>query len=293
MKPITIFSLTILLASASCRNGENLPDAYGNFEANEVIVSALSKGEIRSFEPMEGTALKKGELVAVIDSTQLHLNLRQLKSGRASLRSRLVTLEAQMKAQKVQLDNLEREAARLEKLFKGGAATEKQMEDLRGQIELVKAQAEATESQKLSVYAEQDNLEIRILQAEDLIGHCLVTSPVDGVLLTKYRERGEVAAAGHPLFKVAPMEELILRAYISGSQLSQVTSGSTVRVMIDGRDGLEELKGEVSWISPQAEFTPKVIQTREERVSLVYAMKVVVPNDGRLKIGMPGEVFFR
>ena len=293
MKPITIFSLTILLASASCRNGENLPDAYGNFEANEVIVSALSKGEIRSFEPMEGTALKKGELVAVIDSTQLHLNLRQLKSGRASLRSRLVTLEAQMKAQKVQLDNLEREAARLEKLFKGGAATEKQMEDLRGQIELVKAQAEATESQKLSVYAEQDNLEIRILQAEDLIGHCMVTSPVEGVLLTKYREQGEVAATGQPLFKVAPMEELILRAYISGSQLSQVTSGSTVRVMIDGRDGLEELKGEVSWISPQAEFTPKVIQTREERVSLVYAMKVVVPNDGRLKIGMPGEVFFR
>ena len=191
-----------------------------------------------------------------------------------------------------QLRNLQREKQRIDKLVEGGAATSKQQDDLEGQIELLKAQITATESQKASVYAERNTLHVQVQQVEDQIKRSSVRNPVDGIILTKYKEEGEIAAPGQALYKVANMDELILRAYISGNQLSEIVIGEIVKIRFDVPDGVDETTGKVSWVSERAEFTPKIIQTKEERVNLVYAIKVVVPNDGRLKIGMPGELIF-
>ena len=282
-----------LILGMGCNNSENKADAYGNFEAIEIMVASEAQGRIVAFQSQEGNRLQKGSPVVVIDTIQLDLKRRQLQSMKVSLVSRINTLESQIRASKVQLENLERERSRIVHLFEDGAATLKQKEDMEGQIKLMEAQLEATGSQKASVYAEMETLNIQILQVNDQILKCFITSPVDGILLTKYKEEGEIAAPGQPLFKMANMDQLILRAYISGNQLSQLETGESVMVLIDVPDGMDEIPGVVEWISPEAEFTPKIIQTKEERISLVYAIKVVVPNDGKLKIGMPGEVVFQ
>lgn len=292
MKYTRYFLLFLLMPFVACNQQEDSADAYGNFEAIEVMVSAESGGRIISFLPKEGAELQKDRISVRIDTTQLYLQKIRLESGKVSLGSRISTLEAQVRASKVQLDNLERENARIDKLVEGGAATSKQQDDIIGQVALLKAQIEATKSQESSVHAERRTLQVQIRQVEDQIEKCSIRNPIDGILLTKYKEEGEMAAPGQPLYKMANMQELILRAYIAGSQLSSIKTGQEVRVRFDGEQDMEETTGLVSWVSPRAEFTPKIIQTREERVNLVYAIKVAVPNDGRLKIGMPGEVLF-
>jgi len=236
--------------------------------------------------------LKAGQVAVNIDTTQLYLQKLRLESGFSSLSSRILTLDAQLHASRVQLDNLEREQKRVEKLVEGGAATSKQLDDMNGQVALLEAQMAATASQKDAVYAERLTLEVQISQVEDQMSNCAIKNPMDGTLLIKYKEQGEMAAPGQPLYKMANMNELILRAYVSGDQLSSIKTGGSVTVSFDRDQGLQQSTGVVSWISPRAEFTPKIIQTREERINLVYAIKVVVPNDGSLKIGMPGEVIF-
>lgn len=292
MKRFYIYILLVLIPLSSCNSEKLEVDAYGNFEAIEVIVSAETAGKLLHFPSLEGDLLQEGQIVVTVDTLQLYLQKEQLQSGRVSLKARKATLEAQVKANQVQLENLEREKKRIDKLFEGGAATSKQKDDIKGQIELMKAQIAATDSQKASVLAERKTLDIQISQVKDQINRCLVKSPLQGIILTKFKEEGELVSPGLPLCKVANMEELILRAYISGNQLSSIQTGTKVRVLFDSELGVEECSGLISWISPRAEFTPKIIQTREERVNLVYAIKVVVPNDGKLKIGMPGEVIF-
>jgi HlyD family secretion protein len=292
MNPSRYLPVFLLLTFAACRQQTDTADAYGNFEALEVMVSAESSGRIISFSAREGASLKLNQVAVNIDTTQLYLQKLRLESGFASLSSRINTLDAQLKASRVQLDNLEREKGRIGKLMEGGAATSKQMDDISGQVALLRAQMEATESQKASVYAERKSLEVQIQQVVDQLVKCAVSNPLEGILLTKYKEEGEMASPGQPLYKIANMNELILRAYVSGSQLSSIQTGDELTVRFDGEEGMEETTGVVSWISPRAEFTPKIIQTRDERVNLVYAIKVVVPNDGSLKIGMPGEVVF-
>jgi HlyD family secretion protein len=282
----------LILVLAACNNEEDQADAFGNFEAIEVMVSAESGGQIRTFLPVEGDLLKQDQVSVSIDTTQLYLQKLALESGFSSLNSRLHTLDAQLFASQVQLDNLSREQNRIEKLLEGGAATPKQRDDIMGQVQLLEAQMAATESQKQAVFAERKTLEVKIRQVEDQLEKCTVRNPIDGTLLSKYREMGEMAVPGQPLYKMARLDELILRAYVTGRQLSTVKTGEEVKVRFDTAEGLGELRGIISWVSPSAEFTPKIIQTREERVNLVYAIKVIVPNDGRLKIGMPGEVFF-
>ncbi len=282
----------LLLPLVACKQQSDPADAYGNFEAVEVMVSAESGGRIISFLPEEGEQLLKDQVSVTIDSTQLYLKKLALESGFASLSSRIHTLDAQLHASRVQLDNLEREQKRIEKLVEGGAATTKQQDDINGQVSLLEAQMAATSSQKDAVYAERKTLEVQISQVEDQIARCAVKNPMDGTLLTKYREQGEMAAPGQALFKMAQLDELILRAYLSGDQLSSVKLGGEVKVRYDMAGDMGEITGVVSWISSSAEFTPKIIQTREERVNLVYAIKVLVINDGSLKIGMPGEVVF-
>ncbi len=292
MKDIKYFIGALFLIFHGCNSSENQADAYGNFEAIEVMVSAETPGRILNFDPEEGEALQQGHVTVVVDSTQLHLKKKQLQSGVASLRSKINTLDAQVHASQVQMENLAREKRRIDKLYEGGAATSKQQDDVNGQIDLLEAQIIALESQKASVYAERNTLNVQIQQVEDQIWRCAVRNPLDGILLTKYKEEGEIAVPGQSLYKMANMDELILRAYVSGEQLSEIKTGETVRVRFDVPGGMEEVPGVVHWISPRAEFTPKIIQTKEERVNLVYAIKVEVSNDGRLKIGMPGEVLF-
>ena len=292
MKYVSYLPVILLLFFTACKPQNDSADAYGNFEAIEVIVSAETSGKIITFLPGEGEQLLKDQVSVTIDTTQLYLKKAALESGFSSLSSRILTLDAQLRASKVQLDNLKRERDRIDKLVEGGAATTKQQDDIHGQVALMEAQMAATASQKDAVYAERKTLEVQISQVEDQLARCTVRNPMDGTLLTKYKEQGELAAPGQPLFKMADMEELILRAYVSGDQLSSVKTGETVTVKFDAEQGMEETTGLVSWVSPRAEFTPKIIQTREERVNLVYAIKVVVSNDGSLKIGMPGEVVF-
>lgn len=292
MNYLKLFTLAILVFLQACNTQENQADAYGNFEAIEVLVSAESQGRILSFVAKEGASLEKDQVVAVIDSLQLYLKKLQLASGEASLFARISTLDAQVKANQVQLSNLEREKKRIDKLVEGGAATSKQQDDMQGQIELLRAQITALESQKASVHAERNTLQVQIRQVDDQIERSKIRNPREGIMLSKYKEEGEIVAPGQSLYKLANMDELILRAYVSGNQLSEIEVGKAVGIRFDVPGGVKEVSGKVSWISPSAEFTPKIIQTKEERVNLVYAIKILVPNDGSLKIGMPGEVLF-
>jgi HlyD family secretion protein len=292
MKSVKYFIPMILTLIVTCQPNGDRADAYGNFEAIEVLVSSEIQGKILEFDPMEGDRLMDNQVVLLLDSTQLHLKKKQLRTGKASLQARINTLDAQIEAQQIQLENLVREKHRIDQLYDAGAATSKQRDDINGQVALLEAQILATGSQKASVHAERASLEVQIQQVEDQIGKCVVRNPLEGIILSKYKEKGEITIPGQSLYKLANLDELILRAYITGDQLSQIKIGGTVAVLFDTPEGLGQVTGEVTWISPQAEFTPKIIQTREERVSLVYAFKVRVPNNGELKIGMPGEVLF-
>ncbi|MCK4751502.1 MAG: efflux RND transporter periplasmic adaptor subunit, partial [Bacteroidales bacterium] len=233
MKSIKIIAPGLFMILLACNNSEAPADAFGNFEAIEIMVSSEARGLIQAFAPREGDRLEQGAVAVVVDTIQLHLKRQQMQSVLASLGPRINTLDAQVRASKVQLEHLEREKQRIDKLVLGGAATSKQQDDVKGQIELLQAQIVATESQKASVYAERKTMEIQIRQVEDQIRKCTVRNPLDGVMLTKYKEAGEIAAPGQPLFKMANLDELILRAYISGDQLSAVKTGESVVVRFD------------------------------------------------------------
>ena len=282
----------ILLSLVACKPEGNRADAYGNFEAVDILVSSEVQGKIVRFDPVEGERISQDQVVVLLDSTQLFLKKKQLLTGLGSIGARLQTLDAQIGAQQVQLNNLLRESQRIENLFDRGAATSKQRDDIMGQVALLEAQIAATTSQKASVESERGAIEVQIQQVEDQLSKCLVRNPSPGTILSKYREAGEVTAPGQSLYKLANLDELILRVYVTGNQLSEVKLGEKVTVQYDSPEGVARVNGKVAWISSRAEFTPKVIQTREERVSLVYAVKIRVPNDGTLKIGMPGEVLF-
>lgn len=281
----------LLLTSMACQPEGDRADAYGNFEAVDILVSSELQGKIIRFDPIEGERITQDQVVAILDSTQLHLKKKQLLTGMASIGARLATLDAQIEAQQVQLENLRRERQRIENLFSRGAATSKQRDDINGQVTLLEAQIAATASQKASVESERSSIEVQIQQVEDQLMKCLVRNPSTGTILSKYKEAGEVTVPGQALYKLANLDELILRVYVTGNQLSEIILGKEVTVQYDSPEGVERVSGRVAWISSQAEFTPKIIQTREERVSLVYAVKIRVPNDGALKIGMPGELF--
>jgi HlyD family secretion protein len=292
MKRNILWIAILMLLIAACRPEGDRADAYGNFEAVELLVSSELQGKILRFDPVEGDKVTQNQVVAVLDSTQLYLKKKQLQTGMVSIGARLRTLDAQVHAQQVQMENLVREKQRVENLFERGAATAKQRDDINGQVTLLEAQIAATASQKAAVESERGSLQVQIEQVEDQLYRCLIRNPQAGTILNKYREAGEITAPGQSLYKLANLDELILRVYVTGNQLSQLKLGEEVTVQYDSANGLERTAGRVSWVSSQAEFTPKVIQTREERVSLVYAVKIRVPNDGTLKIGMPGELLF-
>jgi HlyD family secretion protein len=291
MHKILVINIAIILFFSSCNSKEPKAFAFGNFESEEIIVSAESSGKLMEFTISEGLNLKTGDYCGYIDTTQNYLKKLQLRAGISSVNAKMSQLEKQIIVNEVSMKNLKREQNRLVSLIGGGAATTKQLDDLNGQIDVLTVQTDALNSQKGIIRAEKESLEIQVLQINDLISRSIVKSPANGTVLEKYLYAGELAVTGKPLFKMADLSVLILRVFVSGSQVETLKLGSEVDVFVDGEN--KELKkyiGVVSWVSGKSEFTPKIIQTREERVNLVYAVKIRVINDGGLKIGMPGEI---
>jgi HlyD family secretion protein len=305
-------SYCLLLVSifAACQKTAPKADAYGNFEAEERIVSAEANGKILSLNIEEGQTIKSGQQVGTIDSLQIALKREQLQASiRAvvakspAIGAQLAVYEKQTASVRQQLATLEREKRRVENLLKSDAATPKQLDDLNAQIEAAQRQMDVIgeqksasnatlDVQKSGLLAEVLPLQKQIAQLDDQLAKCHIINPLEGTVLVKYAEPGEVTAFGKPLYKVADLSSMTLRAYVAGDQLSNVKVGQEVKVLVDVADGKQqEFVGKIRWISSKAEFTPKVIQTKEERVNLVYAIKILVANpDGALKIGMPAEV---
>ncbi|MBC8319864.1 MAG: efflux RND transporter periplasmic adaptor subunit [Bacteroidetes bacterium] len=292
MKKI-IYLLIISFIITSCDNNNDKADAYGNFEATEVIVSAQANGQIISFSPEEGIELKQNEIVGLIDTTVLHLNKKLLAQQKVTIASQFSNLSSEIEVQKQQLANTKINQERITNLFKEGAATQKQLDDVNGSVDLIKKQILAVNTKRNSISDQIKGVDIQIEQINDAISKCNISNPVTGTVLVKYAENGEITGIGKPLYKIADLIQMKLKAYISGAQVPNVKIGQQVEVSFDkSKNKNTTVNGTVSWISETAEFTPKTIQTKQERVNLVYAIKITVINNGTIKIGMPGEVRF-
>lgn len=296
MKRSFAYPLLVLLA-ASCVEGNKAYDASGVFESTEVTVSAEGNGKILSLDLQEGDRLEAGQIVGCIDTVQLHLSEVQLEASRRAVGSGRLDISRQIAALESQIGKQRQELDRFIKLEKAGASNRKQVEDIQAQIETLErqlaAQEESLNSSNRNVSGQADALEAQIEQIRDRIRKCVITSPVAGTVLAKYSEAGEFAALGRALFKVADIDNIRLRAYITADQLTTLKLGQQVRVFADqGSSGRKEYAGTLIWISDKAEFTPKTIQTRDERANLVYAVKIAVENDGLIKLGMYGDIKF-
>ena len=289
----TILFLFLLTALVSCRTNTTLSDAYGNFEAVTVSVSAEASGKILELKVEEGQDLQSGQTIGLVDTTDLYLKKLQFLSQRKAAAAKLSVVNGQIEVQEQQKANLLIEKDRLTRLLKDKAATPKQLDDIRGAIDLVDRQVSSIKTQNAGIIEEQEVISRQVAQVNESISKCYVKNPAAGTVLVKYAEAGEITAPGKPLYKIADLSVLELKVYVSGDQLPSVKIGQQVSVLIDkDQKTNRNLPGVVSWISPKAEFTPKIIQTKEERVNLVYAVKIRVKNDGSLKIAMPGEVNF-
>ena len=287
-------ALTALLM-LSCKQAPQLYDASGSFEAIETLIPADASGIIQQLDIREGQVIDSGQVIGYIDSTQLHLRKKQLEAQIKAVLSKKPNISRQLAAYQVQLDQARHELARIDRLVKADAATPKQLDDAKSMVAVIEKQMEALQS-TLSITSEglsQDTgpLFTQIAQFNDQIRRCVITNPVKGTVLTTYAEPFEMAVPGKPLYKIADLSSIILRAYITGDQLTGRRLGDQVTVMVDDTSGTyKTYSGTIEWISDKAEFTPKTIQTKDERANLVYAMKIRVANDGYLKIGMYGEV---
>lgn len=270
-------------------------DAQGSFEATEVVVSAEAAGRILWFDAEEGTAVEPGVKIGQIDTLQLDLQRRQLEAQQAALLASRPDIRAQAAALREQIAKQERELTRVQNLLRDGAATTKQRDDIEAQIRILQSQLSAAlsslDKSTVTIDGNAAVVEAQIAALDDRITRCRIASPIAGVVLTKYAEAGELAAVGKPLLKVADLEHLYLRAYFTSEQLAAIRVGDAVTVTADfGGNQRYDYEGRIAWISPESEFTPKTIQTRDSRANLVYATKIAVQNDGRLKIGLAGEV---
>ena len=291
---LSIIILTTAFFLAACAQDENTYDATGTFEAVETIISAEATGTIQSLNIHEGQVLKSGTQVGYVDSTQLYLKKKQLQAQIRSVLSRQPNISTQMAALIEELQQAEREQKRVANLLNADAATQKQLDDATTQVNIVKRKIAAQESSlgitTSSLREETLPLQVQIEQTNDLLDKCRIINAVNGTVLTKYAEAFETTSPGKPLYKIADLSTLVLRAYITGNQFSQIQLNQKVTVLVDAADGYKEYPGTVQWISDKAEFTPKTIQTKDERANLVYAVKIGVKNDGLLKVGMYGEV---
>jgi HlyD family secretion protein len=290
---IRLLTITTLVLLSGCSDKSGQPDAYGNFEATEVLVSAETNGKIISLNLEEGSIINKGDIIALIDTTILHLQKNEIKSALRGAATRFVSINAQNDILNQQIENLKVNISRIEKMLKDDAATQKQYDDLTGQEAVFQKQIAANNTQKATVNDELETYRARIATLNEQMARCQVKSPLNGTIIEKYSEPGELTSAGKPIVKVADLSVVKLKVYISGAQLGQIKTGQQCTVRIDkGKKDYQSFPATISYISDKAEFTPKIIQTKEDRVILVYAVTILVKNDGAIKSGMPGEAIF-
>lgn len=290
-------ALSVFAILTGCGNGSGKYDATGTFESEEIIVSSEATGKLVQLNLEEGAQLKQNEIVAIVDTLQLHLKKKQLEASVKAVLSKQPDVNIQLAAIKEQIETAETEKRRIENLVKASAATTKQLDDINSQLDVLNKQYDAAKSSltitKTGLQSETLPLVAQIEQIQDQINRSVVKNPIDGTVLTRYTKQNEIATTGKALYKIADLSDMTLRAYINGDQLGQVKLGQKVKVYVDkGKGEQKEMNGQVYWIASKAEFTPKTIQTKDERANLVYAIKVKVKNDGYLKIGMYGEVKF-
>ena len=297
MKKMYVIGIALLAALTSCRKGAEEFDATGTFEATEVIVSAETSGKLIHFRADEGVQLTCGEEVGLIDTIQLHLQKMQLLANQKSVDTQRPDIGKQIAATRQQIAKAEQEKSRVGRLLQSNAATRKQLDDWDAEITLLNKQLEAQlstlQNSTASLNEQSASVAIQVAQVEDKLQKSRIVSPISGTVLAKYAEAGELASVGKPLFKIADVENMYLRAYITSTQLSDVKLGQQVTLYADFGDGERKpFEGTVTWISDKAEFTPKTILTNDERANQVYAVKIAFHNDGTAKIGMYGEVKF-
>ncbi len=293
---ILSIALVVFILS-SCNRNKFEHDASGTFEATEVIISSEAAGKLEQFDVTEGDLLSNGQYLGYVDSTQLYLKKLQLLTAQKAVSARRPNISVQISATKEQIQKAELEKARMERMFKSNAATQKQMDDANSMLQVLKgtleAQINSLSTSVNSLNEESMSYELQIAQIQDQIDKCKIVNPIEGTVLNKYAENKEIVIPGKPLYKIADTKNLFLRAYIVSEQLEKVKLGEKVTVFINFGKESKSYTGTVSWISGKAEFTPKTIQTKDERQNLVYAVKVAVENtDGLIKIGMYGDVNF-
>ena len=293
MKKYIIPAVIVLLA-CGCGRGESDADAWGTFEAEEVIISAETSGRIVMMNVTEGSELAGGAVIAVTDTTMLVLQRAELAAVTAQAQARLAGIAAQDAVIRQQMDNLEINTERTRRMLADGAATQKQLDDLTGQAEVLRKQADANNTQRRAVTAELLSVDAKRAILNEQIARSTVRAPFDATVIDKYASAYEITVAGKPLVKLADMKIMKLRVWVSGAELARVKTGAPCTVRIDdGVKGFKSYTGTITHVSEKAEFTPKIIQTKEERVTLVYAVTIEVTNDGTMKSGMPGEAIFQ
>ncbi len=293
---ITSIIFRLLIATsvlASCNKNNNKADGYGNFEATETTISAESNGKLVQFTIEEGQKIKKGVVVGYIDTIQLALKKEQLFVSKSVIASKSRGVLSQISVLKSQQKTANISKNRIENLIKENAGTQKQLDDIDGKIDVIHQQIRSIEIQNAPIVNELKSIDVQIQQIDDQLQKSKIVNPVNGTILVKYVEPNEVTSFGRPLYKIADLSSMQLRIYISETQLPTIKIGQKVTIKIDAKEGMKNFSGIISWIASEAEFTPKIIQTKEERVNLVYAVKIDIKNDGSLKIGMPAEMWIK
>ncbi|MDR2622716.1 MAG: HlyD family efflux transporter periplasmic adaptor subunit [Dysgonamonadaceae bacterium] len=290
-----VLLLAVLFLLSNCGKKKGNYDASGTFEATEILVSSQVAGQVMTFGIEEGQSLKAGEPVGLVDTVQLYLKKKQLLAGMKAVDSRSYNISLQIASLKQQIEKQQTELARFGNLLKFNAATQKQVDDIQSSIDVLQrqlaAQTESLQNNNKSVSAESLSIQAQVEQIDDMIRKSIISSPIDGIVLEKYVEKGEIVGQGKALFKIADLDRIFLRAYITADQLNRLKLNQEVSVFADfGKKEMKSYPGTITWISGKAEFTPRTILTKDERANLVYAVKVAVKNDGYLKIGMYGEL---
>ncbi len=289
----TTYTLLILISLISCSKNNDKADGYGNFEATEVTISAEANGKINYLKLEEGDILEPNTVVGLVDTTQLYFNKQQLIASKASINSKSKNVLSQINVLKEQLKTTLIEQKRIQNMFAENAATKRQVDEIIGKVNVLNEQIKSVKTQDAPIINDIKSIDVQIEKINDQIKKSKIENPIKGTVLAKYTEPNEVTSFGKPLYKIADISEMNLRVYISETQLAQIKVGQNVTVKIDAKDEMKSYPGTISWIASSAEFTPKIIQTKEERANLVYAVKIKVKNDGSLKIGMPAEMWIK
>ena len=288
-----LFTFLILINLVACNKNNDKADGYGNFEATEVTISAEASGKIEYLNLEEGAIVAPNTQVGLIDTIQLYLSKQQLIASKNTIASKSGNVLSQTAVLNEQLKTTLIEQKRIQNMFAENAATKRQVDEINGKVNVLNEQIKSIKTQEAPIGNEQKSIDVQIEKINDQIQKCKITSPFQGTVLAKYSEANEITNFGKPLYKLADLTTMTLRVYISEKQLNQIKVGQKVTVKIDTQEDMKSYPGTISWISSSAEFTPKIIQTKEERANLVYAVKVNVKNDGCLKIGMPAEMWIK